>query len=435
MGTLLPGTRGKLTQVHNRRNNFLENQDKMLSFKSLVLVALATVVTAHTGKTHHAHPHSNANPEGSFYRRQQCSNYQTTKMYNQKFIEKMTTLPKGWIMRMSNGALDTCQRLQFIDGNDFAISFFDVANYERSYTDRFTASEATATNPGKLHLSMYPRLWGSDIEGNLVLHPLVARDDIIAFTSCIERGLGLFITEQVLVFTPFTANKSLTDEEIMKILKEHQVPRLNEIKSVSTDCTKKATTAPNRLSLDLYNLISNFQNPMGGVSGVALTYGTAGQSQEAAGEQLMKLFNKYNISPAQFYAQTGSTVMHNSLRPQMTRFSGQEQQFGIVQKNRFDNQPFMFSPQTSQVNRFNKPSFLSQYEGQGTPLIPMMNLHHTHGQAAGLSFTPQRMSSFPSPSDVTFDITDNSGVSPSERSNFRRNPILKIFSTPSRTQV
>jgi len=347
----------------------------------------------------------------------------------------MTTLPKGWIMRMSNGALDTCQRLQFIDGNDFAISFFDVANYERNYTDRFTASEATATNPGKLHLSMYPRLWGSDIEGNLVLHPLVARDDIIAFTSCIERGLGLFITEQVLVFTPFTANKSLTDEEIMKILKEHQVPRLNELKTVSTDCTKKATTAPNRLSLDLYNLISNFQNPMGGVSGVALTYGTAGQSQEAAGEQLMKLFNKYNISPAQFYAQTGSTVMHNSLRPQMTRFSGQEQQFGIVQKNRFDNQPFMFSPQTSQVNRFNKPSFLSQYEGQGTPLIPMMNLHHTHGQAAGLSFAPQRMSSFPSPSDVTFDITDNSGVSPSERSNFRRNPILKIFSTPSRTQV
>merc|ERR1711931_507601 len=397
MGTLLPGTRGKLTQVHNRRNNFLENQDKMLSFKSLVLVALATVVTAHTGKTHHAHPHSNANPEGSFFRRQQCSNYQTTKMYNQKFIEKMTTLPKGWIMRMSNGALDTCQRLQFIDGNDFAISFFDVANYERNYTDRFTASEATATNPGKLHLSMYPRLWGSDIEGNLVLHPLVARDDIIAFTSCIERGLGLFITEQVLVFTPFTANKSLTDEEIMKILKEHQVPRLNELKSVSTDCTKKATTAPNRLSLDLYN--------------------------------------KYNISPAQFYAQTGSTVMHNSLRPQMTRFTGQEQQFGIVQKNRFDNQPFMFSPQTSQVNRFNKPSFLSQYEGQGTPLIPMMNLHHTHGQAAGLSFAPQRMSSFPSPSDVTFDITDNSGVSPSERSNFRRNPILKIFSTPSRTQV
>jgi len=435
MGTLLPGTRGKLTQVHNRRNNFLENRDKMLSFKSLVLVALATVVTAHTGKTHHAHPHSNANPEGSFFRRQQCSNYQTTKMYNQKFIEKMTTLPKGWIMRMSNGALDTCQRLQFIDGNDFAISFFDVANYERNYTDRFTASEATATNPGKLHLSMYPRLWGSDIEGNLVLHPLVARDDIIAFTSCIERGLGLFITEQVLVFTPFTANKSLTDEEIMKILKEHQVPRLNELKSVSTDCTKKATTAPNRLSLDLYNLISNFQNPMGGVSGVALTYGTAGQSQEAAGEQLMKLFNKYNISPAQFYAQTGSTVMHNSLRPQMTRFTGQEQQFGIVQKNRFDNQPFMFSPQTSQVNRFNKPSFLSQYEGQGTPLIPMMNLHHTHGQAAGLSFAPQRMSSFPSPSDVTFDITDNSGVSPSERSNFRRNPILKIFSTPSRTQV
>jgi len=435
MGTLLPGTRGKLTQVHNWRNNFLENRDKMLSFKSLVLVALATVVTAHTGKTPHAHPHSNANPEGSFFRRQQCSNYQTTKMYNQKFIEKMTTLPKGWIMRMSNGALDTCQRLQFIDGNDFAISFFDVANYERNYTDRFTASEATATNPGKLHLSMYPRLWGSDIEGNLVLHPLVARDDIIAFTSCIERGLGLFITEQVLVFTPFTANKSLTDEEIMKILKEHQVPRLNELKSVSTDCTKKATTAPNRLSLDLYNLISNFQNPMGGVSGVALTYGTAGQSQEAAGEQLMKLFNKYNISPAQFYAQTGSTVMHNSLRPQMTRFTGQEQQFGIVQKNRFDNQPFMFSPQTSQVNRFNKPSFLSQYEGQGTPLIPMMNLHHTHGQAAGLSFAPQRMSSFPSPSDVTFDITDNSGVSPSERSNFRRNPILKIFSTPSRTQV
>merc|ERR1711970_1502363 len=113
MGTLLPGTRGKLTQVHNRRNNFLENQDKMLSFKSLVLVALATVVTAHTGNTPHAHPHSNANPEGSFFRRQQCSNYQTTKMYNQKFIEKMTTLPKGWIMRMSNGALDTCQRLQF----------------------------------------------------------------------------------------------------------------------------------------------------------------------------------------------------------------------------------------------------------------------------------------------------------------------------------
>lgn len=220
---------------------------------------------------------------------------------------------EGFIVRMSNGATDACQRLRLVDGNDFNMSFVDVANFQRHYSDRYSVSVSSPVRPAKVHLSMFPRLMGADIQGNLILYPLVARDDMIAFVSCIERGLGLFITEQVLVFTPYSTkdNQSLTDHQIKQVLKENHVPRVDELKQISQDCTQKEVHAAAPLSLDLYNLISNFQNPFGGVSGVALTYGSPNQRPSEVAGEIMEIFRQHGISPAQFYASTGSTIIQN----------------------------------------------------------------------------------------------------------------------------
>merc|ERR1719318_1684310 len=52
-------------------------------------------------------------------------------------------------------------------------------------------------------------------------------------------------------------------------------------------------------------------NPFGGLSNVALTYGAPHQNPVEASEQLMRMFEEAGITPAQFYAQTGSTIIQN----------------------------------------------------------------------------------------------------------------------------
>jgi len=243
-----------------------------------------------------------------------CPRYQSTVNFDQAFIDKMTALNSGgYIVRFSNGATDACQRLQFVDGNDHNITFIDAANYQQNYTNRYSYALATPSGPAYLRLKMHPRLLGADSNGNLVLYPLVARNDLLAFVSCIEPSLtSLYMTEQVLVFTPYKAKNTLPDAEIKKILTQHKVPRLNELKNISTNCVPPPPTADSPLSVDIYNLISNIVNPFGGVSNVALTYGSPDQAPAEAAEQLMRMFEEAGVSPAQFYAQTGSTVFQNS---------------------------------------------------------------------------------------------------------------------------
>jgi len=246
-----------------------------------------------------------------------CPRYQSTVNFNQAFIDKMTALNSGgYIVRFSNGATDACQRLQFVDGNDHNVTFIDAANYQQNYTNRYSYTLATPSGPAYLHLKMHPRLLGADSNGNLVLYPLVARNDLLAFVSCIEPSItSLYMTEQVLVFTPYKTKNTLSDAQIKKILTQHKVPRINELKNISTNCIPPPPTADNPLSVDIYNLISNIVNPFGGVSNVALTYGSPNQAPAEAAEQLMRMFEEAGVSPAQFYAQTGSAVFQNSRIP------------------------------------------------------------------------------------------------------------------------
>jgi len=243
-----------------------------------------------------------------------CPRYQSTVNFDQAFVDKMTALNSGgYIVRFSNGATDACQRLQFVDGNDHNVTFIDAANFQQNYTNRYSYGLATPSSPAYLQLNMHPRLLGADTNGNLVLHPLVARSDVMAFVSCIEPSItSLYMTEQVLVFTPYKTKNALPDAEIKKILAQHKVPRLNELKNISTNCIPPPPTANSPLSVDIYNLISNIVNPFGGVSNVALTYGSPNQAPAEAAEQLMRMFEEAGVSPAQFYAQTGSTVLQNS---------------------------------------------------------------------------------------------------------------------------
>jgi len=242
-----------------------------------------------------------------------CPRYQSTVTFDQAFVDKMTALNSGgYIVRFSNGATDACQRLQFVDGNDHNITFIDAANYQQNYTNRYSYALATPSGPAYLRLKMHPRLLGAQSNGDLVLYPLVARDDLVVFVSCIEPSLAsLYMTEQVLVFTPYTTKDALLDAEIKEILTQHKVPRINELKNISTNCVPPPPTADNPLSVDIYNLISNIVNPFGGVSNVALTYGSPNQAPAEASEQLMRMFEEAGISPAQFYAQTGSTIFQN----------------------------------------------------------------------------------------------------------------------------
>jgi len=258
-----------------------------------------------------------------------CPNYQTTVNFTQKFADQMQKRAGGYIVRLSNGATDACQRLQFVDGNDFNVTFIDVANFKRNYTNRHSVKTAESTSPAHLHLTMHPRLFGSDNRGSLKLYPLVARDDMVAFVSCIERGLALFITEQVLVFTPYEGKENLTDTEIKSILDHNKVPRVDELKNISTNCVPKPSTAPHPLSLDLYNLVSNLMNPFGGVSNYAVTYGAPNQNPADAAGQVMSVFKESGVSPAQFYAQTGSTVMQ----------AGAQSYFGDQNPMYYNSQP------------------------------------------------------------------------------------------------
>merc|ERR1711970_150290 len=255
------------------------------------------------------------------YEPDRCSRYQTTNNFTRDFIQKMRQTPGGYVIRFSNGAVDGCQRLKFIDSKDFNFTFLDINNNERNYSSRYIANTATPSSPATLELNLTPRLFGSDINGRLILHPLIARHDLLVFASCIERGLGIFMTEQVLVFTPFHPQRTLSGGEIMRVLREHKIPRLNELQGISTKCKAGAPASRNRVPLNIYNLISNMLNPFTGVADVALTYGAAGQNPNVVEQELKHLFRKYKVSPAQFYATTGSLILQNR---QQQQFSGQQ---------------------------------------------------------------------------------------------------------------
>jgi len=318
-----------------------------------------------------------------------CRNFQSTTDFTQAFVDKMTASNTGgYIVRFSNGANDACQRLQFVDGNDHNITFIDAANFVQNYTNRYTYKIADPTHPARLELTMHPRLLGADMRGRLNLIPLVARADLLAFVSCNEplSTLSLYATEQVLVFTPFKTKNALSDTEIKAILEQANVPRINELKNISTNCVPGAATASNPVSLDIYNLISNIVNPFGGVSNMALTYGSPNQHPIEAREQVMRLFQEAGISPAQFYAQTGSQIIQN---PSLT---GAQASYNAFQKvagtgrnpSYYNNAPLYYSDPAIQTAAMMANSFPFQNYNPANPLqhVYQSNRHPNFRSAA-----------------------------------------------------
>jgi len=190
---------------------------------------------------------------------ERCSNYQTTGDFDQTFIETMRNQPGGYLVRLSTVVTDQCQRLQFVDGNDFNFTSIDVATQiQHNYTDRYEVSTATVTMPAKLVLKLRPRahavrVLGGDSNGEFVLYPLVARENLIAFAAC-HVSIPFMMRERVLVLTPYNDANATTLEEITEVLDAQMVPRVNELYETSMECTPNPNaTQP----FSIYTIITN----------------------------------------------------------------------------------------------------------------------------------------------------------------------------------
>jgi len=189
-----------------------------------------------------------------------CSNYQTTGDFDETFIETMRNQPGGYIVRLSNVVSDQCQRLQFVDGNDFNFTSLDVPSQTvHNYTDRYEVNTATVTMPAKLTLTLAPRsravqVLGGDSSGKLVLYPLVARQDMVAFAAC-HVSVPFMMREHVLVMTPYTDENATSIEEIKEVLNAQGVPQINSLFNISTECT------PNPNATQPFSFFTIITNP------------------------------------------------------------------------------------------------------------------------------------------------------------------------------
>jgi len=236
-----------------------------------------------------------------------CSNYQTAREFTDDYIEKMRATPGGFIVRLTNGAQDQCQRLQFVDGNDFNLTFIDSSQSVQHYTDRYKVATSTLNAPAKLHLTLVPRLIGADLGGNLVLHPLIVRDDMVAFVSCFQQGLGIYMTEQVLVFTPYEDKNQTTVEDMKVILKTAGVPRVTELVDVSIECTPDQN-ATQSSPFNINTILGNLGLPFSRVSdAINRPEGQNGESNGVFGGVSQTLsFLRGEYFPANLYATSGS---------------------------------------------------------------------------------------------------------------------------------
>merc|ERR1739838_491317 len=213
---------------------------------------------------------------------------------------------------MSNGAKDPCQRLQFVDGNDFKFTYVDVPSQTvQNYTDRYSAKVANLVAPAKFEFVLPPRVLGADSRSNLVLHPLIAREDMVAFVSCFVQGMGLYRTEQVLVFTPYQDENATSIDEMKEILTLQGVPRINELANISTECKTNANaTVP-------FNLIDFITSPFGAASDRSQSHGGS-----VAGQTLAFLRGQY--VPASMYAnrEQSNGIAAAAEQPKEVRYLG-----------------------------------------------------------------------------------------------------------------
>jgi len=216
---------------------------------------------------------------------ERCSNYQTTGNFDDSFIKMMQTTPGGYIVRLSTVVSDQCQRLQFVDGNDYTFNSIDVARQiQHNYTDRYTVSTATVTMPAKLTLQIdsraHPiRVVGGDSSGSLTLYPLVANDDMIAFAAC-HVGIPFMMRERVLVMTPFSHKNKTSVSEMKDVLNAQGVPRIDELSETSIECT------PNPNATQPFDIYAIIATPFQRIAQV-IPINTGGDSENSIGAGVM----------------------------------------------------------------------------------------------------------------------------------------------------
>jgi len=277
-----------------------------------------------------------------------CPNYQSTSEFTQAYVDQMRREEGGYIVRLSNGDDVPCQRIIFHDGNDFNYTFIDVTGAEQSYSDRYSISLRSLLQPSKLELNLPVRTLGSDpLSGVLTLVPLLATPDVLVMASC--RAFGVSINEQVLVFSPYTKQSTTSNLEIMTVLREKGIPKVDALENISTNCTAVAPEDATPLALAIFNnFMDRLQLPFSGArnnateqaavasTSTVVSNSTAEQSaealsslveqsvaaqnsstQEAAAErntpqevadQVLRLFSSVGISPAQIMAARNQVV-------------------------------------------------------------------------------------------------------------------------------
>jgi len=224
-----------------------------------------------------------------------CPNYQSTTNFTKTYVNQMRAEVGGYIIRLSSGDQMPCQRLQFVDGNDFNYSFIDLAGEFRHSTDRYAISLRSTVAPAKLELTLPERMLGATDALELV--PLVALPDVLVLASC--STFGVSINQQVLVLSPFTKQNTTSNYDIMTILNKNGVPNTAQLQNVSTNCVPVPPANTTSLALEIYRVFMNrFRMPLSAVQNAMLRDDLANRNtpQEVA-DQVFRIFDSMGISP------------------------------------------------------------------------------------------------------------------------------------------
>lgn len=214
----------------------------------------------------------------------QCPGYQSSPGFSQEYIDQLTTsTADGYVLVLSDGSADTCQKLKFLDEETFKYSYSDIANRPRVYSSTYTATPANLTHPAQIKLNMVTGMLGADLIGRLTLLPLVADADKMVLSSCQE--LGALKTEQLLVFVPYpsTANVTAIKDELVLA----NIPNAGRLAEISQECTPGSRRTPQPLPLRFYNLLSALNNP-------------ARQVQNAAGSIRASESSRHSVNQPSF---------------------------------------------------------------------------------------------------------------------------------------
>jgi len=230
---------------------------------------------------------------GQFLSYQSSNQYQTTPEFNEEYVKYMRNVSEGWVVRMSNGAIEDCQKFQLIDGNDFRFTVNDANNVSRVLEDRYVTKLATLFRPAMIELQMIPGLLGADISGQLHLYPLVATPNVLAVAN--QGG-----TKMVLA-----PHKNVSYSEIIDVLKDHSFPT-QDLMNITVRCETNASANANGFQRFL-GFLSGWRNSPQGTPSFFLPVG--GLSEPAVRTQVQ--------NPQTIAHQTLSALQQTSLESQL----------------------------------------------------------------------------------------------------------------------